>query len=141
MSQASQFSCRPVLLQASWPVSTNTGQYRHLYAVDHIQGTVRVPEAEVAVEAGIGELVQPVLVRIGHEGGHEVLPEGQVHRLVVLLALLQRQARVRQELIQPVLALGGEGLKLGRGVGGVSEGLYHTPVAVQCQVELGPRLD
>ena len=53
----------------------------------------------------------------------------------------KRQARVRQELIQPVLALDGEGLKLGRGVGGVSEGLYHTPVAVQCQVELGPRLD
>ena len=109
--------------------------------MDHVQGTVLVPEAEVAVEAGVGELVQTVLIGLSHEGGREVLPQRQVHRLVVLLALLQRQASVRQKLVQQVLALNREGLELGRGVGGVSEGLCHAPVAVQGQVELSLHLD
>ena len=124
--KASVVTGQSVPIQAS----IDSGQYCYLYAVDHIQGTELVSEAEAAVEAGVGELVQPVLVGLGQEGGHEVVPEGQVHRLVVLLALLQRQTRVREELVQPVLALDGEGLELGRGVGGVAEGLDNTPVPV-----------
>ena len=47
--------------------------------MDHVEGTEFVPEpnvaVKVAVEDGVGELVQPVLVRLGHEGGNKFVSE------------------------------------------------------------------
>ena len=53
---------------------------------------------------------KPVSTKTG-QYWHEVVSERQqVNGPAILLALLQRQARVHQELVQPVLALDREGL-------------------------------